>query len=172
MSLAFRFLHRNGKTSNQGDATWNCPLNDKHAEWMEPDENNKGYYLSTTKGLCYWIDRELYVAEYQEAFEVTDDSLIVPKARLLTRITSWGIKKHIEYINECVEQAKALRDKENQEHDRVIECLMKAQSARYLKGVTVESSRIIGEDLGWHTNLLRGYINEELCAKFPNAIFA
>ena len=104
----------NGKSCYGGNANWSLPIKNSDGTWtpgewmpeivgeLVPCEN--GYHLCRPQDLIYWLNQEIYEAEYVNDVIEDEDKIVVRQCRLLRKIESWNDKTARLFACWCVRQ--------------------------------------------------------------------
>ena len=116
--MLFKILN-DGKSCNGGDYTWSLPSkNDDGSwipgEWTEPVDGElvaceNGYHLADRSQLVQWLDKDIYEAEAEEAFD-DGDKWVARRVRLLRKIETWNDRTARLFAVWCAREALKLID--------------------------------------------------------------
>jgi hypothetical protein len=164
MPFAFRFFQINGQSSKGGGLKWPEPDGEGNSQWVSTLYGKRRYHLSKSDNLWLWIDKILYIAEYNQHELIEDDSarLVVSDARLHKKLLSWCDETQLEFIEKCYERVESLNLSDAAKNSDPYKILEDAYKVKNLIGVAKESCELVGDNSNWQNQLIWGHINDEV----------
>jgi len=164
MPFAFRFFQINGQSSKGGDLKWPEPDNEGNSQWASTLYGKRPYHLSQLANLWLWIDKILYIAEYNQHELIEDDGarLVVNDARLHKKLLSWCDETQHEFIEKCYGRVESLNLSDDAKNTDPFKNFEDAYKVKNLIGVAKKSYELVRDDSDWQNQLIWGYINHEV----------
>ena len=105
----YKVLATDGSACHGGIGKWPLPQGRRKGGWLtvKPPLNpcQQGLHLCRSKNLIYWLGEAIYLAEWTGQCIIRDDKIVVSKARLVRRLTSWNEKNARLFAADCATHA-------------------------------------------------------------------
>ncbi len=113
MERLYKVLGEDGRACNGGTGAWPVPVNGTPGEWLSvegplrPCEH--GLHLCRRQDLVEWLGPVIWRAEAapDAAREDCDNKVVVARARLVARVTTWTDRSARLFAADCAERALA-----------------------------------------------------------------
>jgi len=178
MTLAFKYLRRDGVCFHGGGGKWPLPDENGQGPWVNgkcktctPEYE---LYLCRRRDLCLWIGPALFVTKFEDTIREEEDCLVVPEACILKKIVSWNAKTQKIFGTKCYENILS-DDKSIQSADpELIERLRSAYAAKnyiVIPRIARSLSINISNEIEWQNSMLWKYIEKEILYSFAEDDF-
>ncbi len=120
----YKFLNDDGNSPIQGQP-WHLPEDDRpgKGKWMPPIKGKlipcqNGYHALRPQDLVSWLGPVLYELEYSGCMVLSDDKVVVRRARLLRHIPSWNSETQRLFAADCAEHVLPIFERAHPSDDR------------------------------------------------------
>ena len=142
----FKVLDKGRMPFHGGSGRW--PAKGK---WLEVKGElvlcKRGLHLCREKDLVLWLGPEIWEAEYEGERLDGDDKIVVRKARLVRKLTTWNDWTARLFACDCAERVLPIYEKEYPDDKRPREAIEAAR--RYAEGKATKKELAAASDAAW-----------------------
>ena len=175
MALAYKLLNQNGNSTKGSNKTWPLPNKNGPGDWISTIHGIDVYYLCKRDNIALWIDRELFIAEFNDTIQGDNGDLKVPDARLVMKIDSWNNDTQNNFMKKVLEHNMPEKDSITPDKKQFVDQLNEAYAANNLMGVSRFAAHLATDPIEENkrqNNLIWQYIQKEIMSNFSEDKFA
>ena len=111
METLYKVLSEDGRACNGGTGVWPVPVKGAPGEWLSVEGPlrpcSHGLHLCRRQDLVAWLGPVIWRAEVapDAVREDCDDKVVVSRARIIARITTWTARSGRLFAADCAERA-------------------------------------------------------------------